>query len=99
MKRLYRDIVGACMAPHGSVVCVGAFDGVHRGHQAGLVRVYKRSQMLGLMPIVVTFEPIPREFFARNAPMSRLTTAREKIVHFLAAGMQRILLLRFDAQL
>ena len=57
MFRLYRDSLGACLAPQGSVVCIGAFDGVHRGHRALLGRVRERADALDVQAIAVSFEP------------------------------------------
>ena len=34
MSRLFRDVEGGPRCPHGSVVCIGAFDGLHLGHRA-----------------------------------------------------------------
>jgi riboflavin kinase/FMN adenylyltransferase len=99
MNTLFRDAAGPCLAPHGSAVCIGAFDGVHLGHRAVLERVRERASVLGLVPIAVSFEPIPRAFFARGAQVAQLTSAREKAAALIGAGMQRILLLRFDAAL
>lgn len=42
------------------MVAVGAFDGLHRGHQALLTQVRERAQATGLTPIVVSFEPLPQ---------------------------------------
>jgi riboflavin kinase / FMN adenylyltransferase len=99
MNTLFRDAAGSCLAPHGSVVCIGAFDGVHLGHRAVLDRVRERAPTLGMQPIAVSFEPIPRTFFARGAVVSRLASAREKITGLIDAGMRRVLLLRFNAAL
>lgn len=99
MFRLVRDSQGACLAPRGSVVCIGAFDGVHRGHRALLGRVRERADALGLEAIAVSFEPIPREFFARSTPVPRLDNVRGKIEQIRAARMDRLLLLRFNAAL
>ncbi len=99
MFRLVRDSQGACLAPRGSVVCIGAFDGVHRGHRALLERVRDRADALGLAAIAVSFEPIPREFFARTTPVPRLDNVRGKIEQIRAAQMDRLLLMRFNAAL
>lgn len=99
MFRLVRDSQGACLAPRGSVVCIGAFDGVHRGHRALLGRVRERADALGLEAIAVSFEPIPREFFARATPVPRLDNVRGKVEQIRAARMDRLLLLRFNAAL
>ncbi len=98
MSLLFRDVAGPCLAPGGSVVCVGAFDGVHLGHRALLAEVRAQALAHAMIPLAVSFEPIPREFFARGASLPRLTSAREKILHLTGAGM-RLLLLRFDAAL
>jgi riboflavin kinase/FMN adenylyltransferase len=76
MSFLSRNLAGPCLAPAGSVACVGAFDGVHLGHQALLAQARGRAAALGLQPLAVTFEPIPRDFFARAAPVTRLHTVR-----------------------
>lgn len=98
MTKLYRDVAGPCLAPGGSVVAVGAFDGLHRGHQALLAEVRVRADALGLAPAVVSFEPLPRSYFS-SEPVPRLSSVREKLKGFAAAGMANTLLLRFDAAL
>jgi len=99
MQKLFRDVSGACLAPHGSVVCIGAFDGMHLGHRAVLARVRERAQAAGLLSVVVSFEPLPREFFAHTRKVPRLSSRREKIAQFVEAGIDRVLLLRFNAAL
>ena len=99
MNRLFRDAAGPNLAPGGSVVCVGAFDGVHLGHRALLARVRERAAALALTPLAITFEPIPREFFAHGKPVPRLTAAREKLALLLDAGASTLLSLRFDETL
>ncbi len=99
MSLLFREAAGPSLAPGGSVACVGAFDGVHLGHRALLDRVSARARAEDLAACAISFEPIPREFFARGAPVPRLTGAREKIERIRDTGLDRLLLLRFDAQL
>ncbi len=77
---------------------VGAFDGLHLGHQALLQRVCERAKELGCVPAAVSFEPLPRAFFARHE-LPRLASRREKVAGLLDAGMQRVLMLRFNAAL
>ncbi|MCE7950700.1 MAG: bifunctional riboflavin kinase/FAD synthetase [Xanthomonadales bacterium PRO7] len=99
MNLLFRDVAGPCLAPRGSAVCIGAFDGVHRGHQAVLAQVRTNAQAHGLMPVAVSFAPIPRVFFARDDAVPQLSSTREKIALLRHAGMDRVLLLRFAAKL
>lgn len=96
MIEVSRDATGPCLTPGGSVVAVGAFDGLHLGHQALLAEVVQRARDLDCLPAVVSFEPLPRAFFSRR-PLPRLSSVREKIDGLAAAGVQRVLLLRFSA--
>ncbi len=98
MMRIARDVAGPCLAPHGSVLAVGALDGLHRGHQALLARVRERAAVLSLPPLAISFEPLPRAYFSRT-PLPRLGSVRDKIEGLAHAGMQRLLLLRFNAAL
>lgn len=98
MMRLSRDVAGPNLAPGGSVVAVGAFDGLHRGHQALLAQVHERAAKLGLTAIVVSFEPLPRAYFSPE-PVARLSSVREKLRGFDEAGMGQVLLLRFNRAL
>lgn len=97
MTRLFRKLEGNVLFPAGSVVCIGAFDGVHLGHRALLRHTAQRSAALGVPAVAVSFEPLPREFFGRGNPPPRLSLARSKVDALIAEGMQGIGLLAFDA--
>lgn len=79
------------------MVCIGAFDGVHFGHRALLARVRERADALGLSAVALSFEPLPREFFARNTPMPRLDDVRGKILQISGLGIDLLMLARFNA--
>ena len=98
MSLLFRDAAGPNLAPGGSVLCVGAFDGLHPGHRALLAHVRERATAQALTPLAISFEPIPREFFAHGVPVPRIASAREKIEQIGASGIS-LLLLRFNAGL
>jgi riboflavin kinase / FMN adenylyltransferase len=78
---------------------VGNFDGVHRGHQAMLARLCEAADDLELPSAVLTFDPHPREFFARDGAPPRLSSIRGKLDQFLAAGIARVYVARFNAEL
>jgi riboflavin kinase/FMN adenylyltransferase len=78
---------------------IGNFDGVHRGHQAMLARLIEAAEDLRLPPAVLTFDPHPREFFARNAAPPRLSKLRQKLDVFRAFGIAKTIVARFDARL
>lgn len=62
----------------GSVVTIGAYDGVHLGHQQLLDRVTWEARRSGRPAVVMSFEPTPKEFFATDSPPARLMRFREK---------------------
>lgn len=96
--RLHRDVDGPCLAPGGSIVAIGAFDGLHLGHQAILSEVRRRAEDAGLLPAVISFDPLPRAFFSKE-PVPRLSGVREKAEGMTAAGIRELLSLRFDRAL
>jgi riboflavin kinase/FMN adenylyltransferase len=99
MSRLFRDVAGENLCPQGSVVCIGAFDGLHRGHQALVGHARARASALGLPMVAISFEPLPREYFARGERPARLTLPRAKFEGLRALGADFVGLLRFGAEL
>jgi len=81
----------------GCVATIGAFDGVHLGHQAVLRHVIGKSRELNLPATVVVFEPLPREYFAPEKAPPRLMSFREKFLALKALGIDRVLRIRFTA--
>ncbi len=75
---------------------IGNFDGVHRGHRALVERVRAKARELHLTSCVLTFEPHPREFFARDAAPARLTRLRDKLALLEEIGVGRVHVARFD---
>ncbi|HET7844980.1 MAG TPA: bifunctional riboflavin kinase/FAD synthetase [Xanthomonadales bacterium] len=98
MKRLFRDAQGSVLAPRGSVVAIGAFDGIHRGHQHLLARVRDRAAALALDSAAVSFEPLPRQYFQGRDGVTRLASPRQRIREMLSR-VDRLGLLRFDKRL
>ena len=80
----------------GCVATIGAFDGVHRGHQAVLAQLKQQAQQHQLPSLVITLEPLPREYFAPQAAPARLMSFREKIVALAEQGIDRVLGIHFD---
>ncbi|MDP2573932.1 bifunctional riboflavin kinase/FAD synthetase [Vibrio penaeicida] len=81
----------------GCVLTIGNFDGVHLGHQQVLKQVSQQAQNMGLPTMVMTFEPQPMEFFARNKAPARLTRLRDKIVQLNKLDIRRLLCVNFNA--
>lgn len=83
----------------GCVATIGAFDGVHRGHQAVLRQLVAKGAELGLPATVVLFEPLPREYFAPDNAPPRLMSFREKFEAMRELGIDRVVRIRFTESL
>ena len=99
MTELFRDLDGEPLCPNGSVVCIGAFDGLHVGHRALVGHAVARARALGVLAVALSFEPLPREYFAGGASPSRLQLPRMKLGELRHLGIDRVGLLRFNAAL
>ena len=78
---------------------IGAFDGVHLGHQSVIRLLLEKSVELGLPSLVMVFEPLPREYFAPLQAPARLMSFREKFRALEKLGVDRILRIRFTEHL
>lgn len=87
------------VAGRNVALTVGNFDGVHLGHQAMLARLAEAADDLSLDSAVLTFDPHPREFFAKGAAPARLSSLRGKIDAFRTFGVRRVIVARFDRAL
>ncbi len=79
-------------------LAIGNYDGVHLGHQALLVDLVQVALQKYLTSAVMTFEPHPREFFSPQDAPTRLTTLREKLELFDAAGINKVFVCSFNAR-
>jgi riboflavin kinase/FMN adenylyltransferase len=76
---------------------IGNFDGVHMGHQRMLARLRGEADARQMSTALLTFEPHPREFFARGTPTARLSTLRDKIGFLHQSGcIDRVFVYRFN---
>jgi riboflavin kinase / FMN adenylyltransferase len=95
--RVYRNLPSS--ADDHVALTIGNFDGVHRGHQAMLARLCEAAGDLALPAAVMTFDPHPREFFAKDAAPPRLSSLRGKLERFAEHGVERVYVARFNAAL
>ena len=82
-----------------SAVTIGAFDGVHRGHQEVLAHLKREADARNLATTVITFEPLPGEFLFPDRAPPRLMTFREKFTALADQGIDNLLCLRFNNRL
>lgn len=83
----------------GCVATIGNFDGLHLGHRAVLKRLAQRATYYQLPACVISFEPLPQEFFAPDTAPARLSCLADKLSVLTGLGIERLLLLRFNCQL
>ena len=94
--RDWRDLPDALK---GAAVAVGAFDGVHRGHQAVIAGARDAAARLGAPLGVVSFDPHPRRWFQKDAAPFRLMTAGQMAEALAPLGVDILYLLPFDAEM
>ncbi|MCF6765396.1 bifunctional riboflavin kinase/FAD synthetase [Thiotrichales bacterium 19S3-7] len=82
-----------------TAITIGAFDGIHKGHQFVLQSLSTIAKTHKLTPIVVCFEPQPKEYFLKDKAPKRLTTLRDRINLIEQTGITNILILKFDQTL
>jgi len=84
---------------HNGVVAIGNFDGCHRGHQRVFASATSLAQSKGLPSVVLTFEPHPRDVFAPEPFMFRLTDGIQKARLAKAFGFDGIVIMPFNRDL
>ncbi len=83
----------------GWVTTIGAFDGVHLGHQAVIRHLLDKAAELALPSVVIVFEPLPREYFSPIQAPARIMSFWEKCRALEALGVDRVLRIRFNERL
>jgi len=80
---------------------IGNFDGVHRGHQAMLALLQNEARHRHVASCVMTFEPHPRDYFAKalqqpDLAPARIATLRDKLHELATCGVQQCIVLPFN---
>ncbi|CAL1691961.1 Bifunctional riboflavin kinase/FMN adenylyltransferase [Brevundimonas subvibrioides] len=86
-------------ASRGAAAALGAFDGVHRGHQAVIASARQAADRLQCPLAVVSFDPHPRRWFQPDAAPFRLMTPGQMGRALEPLGVARLHLLPFDAEM
>lgn len=95
--QLIRGLPPAGSLQGGQALTVGTYDGLHLGHQALLQRLRGHAERLGVGTLMVTFEPMPREYLTPENPPARLTSLRERWRCLEHMPLDRLCILRFGA--
>jgi riboflavin kinase/FMN adenylyltransferase len=82
----------------GTVVTIGAFDGVHLGHRALIERVRVAAREIGAMSVVVTFDRHPASVVRPQSAPLLLTDLGYKLALLSGTGLDLAVVVRFDAR-
>jgi riboflavin kinase/FMN adenylyltransferase len=82
-----------------SVVTIGNFDGVHRGHRVVLGRVVRRARELGARAVAITFDPHPLAVLHPERAPQPLSTVDHKLELLAAEGLDGVLVMPFTHEL
>ena len=97
--RLLRSLEPLPNGHPGYVATIGGFDGIHRGHRVLIDRTLDGARSAALRSMIITFEPLPREFFSQVDPPARLTTFRERWRLLERGGPDEFCVLHFSQRL
>jgi riboflavin kinase / FMN adenylyltransferase len=93
---LVRGLHNISQRHDGCVLTVGNYDGVHLGHQHMIGVLKARAAEFKCQAAVLVFEPSSKEFIDPEGAPPRLTRWREKFLALQAAGVDRMVTLKFD---
>lgn len=81
-----------------SWVAIGAFDGVHRGHQVLFQHLVDGAHQAGLPAVVITFEPLPGVFFNHQTNGYAISSLGDRLNHIRNLGVDDIIVLNFTRE-
>jgi riboflavin kinase/FMN adenylyltransferase len=90
------DDLGKADLRQETILTIGAFDGVHRGHQALIAGVVARARETDRLAALITFHPHPAQVLAPDRAPPYLTTPGEKVALLEALGVDLVVLLPFS---
>lgn len=96
MRKIYYGTRSLDRFESGSVITIGAFDGVHLGHQAVIARLIECAEKLSLPAVVVTFFPDPAQYFRPDTAPPQILSWRENALALLDAGADAVVCLPFN---
>lgn len=90
------DIAGGRI--RNSVVTIGNFDGVHRGHLEIFRHLIACGAQRGLQSVVVTFDPHPLKVLSTESTPPMITTFEQKVALIEAAGVDYLVVVPFTPE-
>ncbi|MEZ5309380.1 MAG: bifunctional riboflavin kinase/FAD synthetase [Microthrixaceae bacterium] len=81
-----------------SVVTIGAYDGVHRGHRTIIDAVKKLASESGAMSVVITFDRHPAQVIRPESAPLLLTSLDQKLELLESTGIDKVVVIHFDLE-
>lgn len=81
-----------------SVLTLGIFDGLHRGHQVIIREVVSKAAATGWLPTVVTFDPHPRAILQPESTPPLIQTFEQRLEGLEALGVRQVAVIRFSRE-
>ncbi|HEX9074651.1 MAG TPA: FAD synthetase family protein, partial [Anaerolineae bacterium] len=81
-----------------TVLTIGSFDGIHRGHKHLISRVIARAKESGAASALVTLHPHPKIVLRPNSPVEYLSTIEERIDLLAPLGLDYAVILPFSIE-
>ncbi len=98
--RVVHGLSGLPLDARPSVVTIGKFDGVHRGHRAVIATLLERAAAHpDARSVVVTFDRHPAELLAPDRAPTPLLSVAQKTEALVEAGVELVVVLPFTAEL
>ncbi len=96
--QIFRDLQLVTPFPGGSVVTIGAYDGVHLGHRAVIAEVRRRAEAIGASSVVVTFDRHPASIVRPESAPKLLTDLEQRLELLASTGVDATLVVPFDTE-
>ncbi len=95
----FYDLSGRWKPGEAAVVAIGAFDGVHVGHQALIAEASADARRRGVPLVVITFDPDPAFVLAPDRHEAQILASRDRLVGLASLEPDAIVAYRFDTAL
>ena len=80
-------------------LCIGNFDGIHKGHQFVIKKIIKHSRDFKMKSAILTFNPHPKIFFKKNNGAFNILTSDYKKLFLKSLGIQNYIEYSFNKEL
>lgn len=96
--QVFRSLDSLPSWPRRTVLAIGNFDGVHRGHQAILSNIQKRAEQTGAASVAVTFDPHPVRILRPEQAPKLITPLPQKLDLLAATGIEATVVIPFTLE-